>query len=215
MRRNIGRGAVRRDRPFSARGAATPSTAAAGPAVAPAEPALAFSPSAQTPSGAGGVPLAEDTATELASVRPVLRAVARTVVPGARDLDEEGWAELEAIVADALTDRPPAVRRQVGLLLRALQWMPVPRWGRRFTSLSPRRRERVLAVLQDAPLLLLRRGFWGLRTLVLMGYWGRPAAREQAGYDARLRGRLARGEPVSGRGRGELLDVTPRGGGAG
>lgn len=155
--------------------------------------------------------MAEDSATsELGSLRPVLRSVARTVVPEAGELDGAGWDELEAIVEDALSDRPPAVRRQLRLLLRALQWAPVARWGRRFTSLRPRRRERVLAALQDAPLLVLRRGFWGLRTLVLMGYWGREEAAGEIGYDAGLRGRLSREEPVSGRERGELLDVTPR-----
>lgn len=150
---------------------------------------------------------------ELSPVRPTFRAVARTVVPGARDLDDAGWAELEAIVEAALSDRPPAMRRQLRLLLRAVEWAPVLRWGRRFTSLAAGRRERLLAGLQDASLLLLRRGFWGLRTLVFMGYWGRREARREIGYDARLRGRRQKDGPTSGEGRGELLEVTPEGGG--
>ena len=42
--------------------------------------------------------------------------------------------------------------------------------------------------MQDAPLLLLRRGFWGLRTLIFMGYYGRDAARDAIGYRADPRG---------------------------
>lgn len=155
----------------------------------------------------------EAPSSELAAVRPVFRAVARTVAPGTRRLDGEGWAELEAVVEDALSIRPPEMRRQLRMLLRAVEWMPALRWGRRFTSLDRGRRERVLAALQDAPLLLLRRGFWGLRTLVFMGHWGREEARREIGYAPRLRGRRQKEGPTSGDGRGELLDVTPGRGG--
>lgn len=146
---------------------------------------------------------------ELAPVRAVFRAVARTVVPRAGRLDAAGWAELESVVEGALGDRPPAMRRQLRLLLRAVEWLPVLRWGRRFTRLPPDRRRRVLEAFQDAPLLLARRGFWGLRTLVFMGYYGREAAREEIGYDARLRGRRQKEEATRGRGRGELPAGTP------
>lgn len=150
--------------------------------------------------------------SHLGSVRPVFRAVAATVVPRARELDGEGWNELEAIVEDALSARPPSLRRQLRLLLRALEWVPVLRWGRPFTSLSLDARRRVLEAVQEAPLLLLRRGFWGLRTLAFMGFYAREEAREEIGYGAHLRGRRGREEPTTGRGRGELLDVTPEGG---
>jgi hypothetical protein len=42
------------------------------------------------------------------------------------------------------------------------------------------------------PALLLRRGSWGLRTLVLMGYYGRPDAKQEIGYRADPRGWEAR-----------------------
>jgi hypothetical protein len=38
--------------------------------------------------------------------------------------------------------------------------------------------------LETARLVLVRRGFWGLRTLILMGYYGRPAAAAAIGYRA-------------------------------
>ena len=118
----------------------------------------------------------------LASLRPVLRAVGVTVVPEAARLDDPGWSEVERIVAGALASRPPALQRQFRLLLRAVEWLPVLRYGRRFTGLDPARRSRFLNGLQDAPLLLVRRGTWGLRTLLLMGYYGRPQAAGEIGY---------------------------------
>ena len=128
----------------------------------------------------------------LAPVRGCFRAMAATFVPEAKDLDEPAWAEAEAIVEAFLAARPEKVRRQVVLLVRVLQLLPILRWGRPFTALGAERRLRFLAALQDAPLLLLRRGVWGLRSIAFMGYYGRAAADAAIGYRADRRGWEAR-----------------------
>jgi hypothetical protein len=128
----------------------------------------------------------------LRSVRPILRAIGATVVPEADRLDEAEWTALERIVADALAARPAALRRQMLLFIRLVEWLPLLRYGRRFTQLDNARRTSFLENLQDAPLLLLRRGCWGLRTLLLMGYYGRPEAGRAIGYAADPRGWEAR-----------------------
>jgi hypothetical protein len=124
---------------------------------------------------------------------PAFRALASTIVPEAARLDEKGWDELAEIVEKALADRPAAVKRQLGALVSALQWMPVGRWARPFTALDEKRRARFLASVENAPVLLLRRGFWGLRTLVFMGYYARPEAAKEIGYRADPKGWEARG----------------------
>ena len=121
------------------------------------------------------------------------RALASTIVPEAAQLDEKGWGVVAAIVETALADRPPAVKRQLGALVAALQWMPLARWGRPFTALDAKSRARFLSSVEDAPVLLLRRGFWGLRTLVFMGYYARPEAAREIGYRADPLGWEARG----------------------
>ncbi len=128
----------------------------------------------------------------LAPVRGTFRAVTETVVPEARALPPDEWQTLETIVDGALAERPARLRRQLRLLVRMIEIVPVLRYGRGFTALDLGRRTAVLRVLQDAPLLLLRRGFWGLRTLVLMGYYARPAAAAEIGYRADARGWEAR-----------------------
>ena len=128
----------------------------------------------------------------LAPVRGCFRAMATTFVPEARDLDEHGWADADAICERLLASKPPAVRRQVVLLIRLLDLLPLLRWGRRFTALDAERRLRFLEALQDAPLLLLRRGIWGLRTIAFMGYYGRAEAAAAVGYRADRRGWEAR-----------------------
>jgi hypothetical protein len=128
----------------------------------------------------------------LASVRPIVRAIGITVVPESMRLDDAAWSAIEDTVAAALAARPAALQRQFLLFLRLVEWLPALRYGRRFTRLDPARRTQFLTRLQDAPLLLLRRGTWGLRTLFLMGYYGRPAAAREIGYRADPGGWAAR-----------------------
>ena len=128
----------------------------------------------------------------LAPVRGTFRAIAVTVVPEAAGLDEAGWAALEDLVEKALEARPDAMKRQLVAFVRAIEHLPRLRWGRAFTDLSADRRARVLSALEHAPVLLLRRGFWGLRTLVFLGYYARPEAAAAIGYRADARGWEAR-----------------------
>lgn len=103
-----------------------------------------------------------------------LRVVAVRVVPPVAGLDTAGAARFEAIVGKALADRPPALGRQFRLFLALLRWAPLLRFGARFERLSPARQDAVLRFLLDAPIAKLRAGFWGLRALVFMGYYGQP-----------------------------------------
>ncbi|HXY50239.1 MAG TPA: gluconate 2-dehydrogenase subunit 3 family protein [Terriglobales bacterium] len=120
----------------------------------------------------------------LSPVRPTFRAVACTVVPEANQLDEQGWQELETLVETTLRDRPPAMQRQLRWFLRAIRWLSVFRYGREFASLSADRRTRVLSHLQDHRIRPIRCGFWGLRTLVFLGFYGRAEAVKAIGYAA-------------------------------
>ena len=123
---------------------------------------------------------------------PAFRAVATCVVPEASRFDAAQWDEMAAIVARAIAARPRAMQRQLALFLILLEWFPLVRYGRRLSRLGPARRTKFLDRLQRSRLLLLRRGFWGVRTLVLMGYYGRPAAAAEIGYRADARGWEAR-----------------------
>jgi hypothetical protein len=114
----------------------------------------------------------------------IFRAVVWTIVPESVDLDSQGWRDLNGVVEDLLRDRPENLQRQLSLFLRLIQWMPVLRYGRSFTLLNQATRTRVLAYLQNHPIQKVRVGFWGLRTLVLAGYYGRADAARSIGYAA-------------------------------
>lgn len=130
----------------------------------------------------------------LPRVRGTFRAVAATVVPEAERLDAAGWDELERLVEKTLEPRDEAVKRQLGLLFKVIELLPLLRYGRPFTKLGAAERTRFLGALENAPLLLLRRGFWGVRTLVYLGYYARPEAGREIGYAAHPRGWEARGK---------------------
>jgi hypothetical protein len=126
------------------------------------------------------------------ALRAPFRAIATTVVPEAESLTPADWEEVERIVEQAVAMRPPAVRRQLASFIRLVNLLPVARFGRTFMALDTARRARALRALESAPVLLVRRGFWGLRTLVFMGYYARPAIASSIGYRASARGWDAR-----------------------
>jgi hypothetical protein len=120
------------------------------------------------------------------------RAICVAVVPEAAALDEPEWRELEAIVARALATRPPRVRRQLAVFMRLLDVIALARTRRTLSGLAPHARWELLDALSKSRSLLLRRGVWGLRTLVFMGYYARPRAALAIGYRASPSGWSAR-----------------------
>jgi len=137
------------------------------------------------------------SAATLSPVSHILRAVATTVVPEAAALDVRAWGEVESVVARALADRDPRVRRQLATFLRLLQILPVARHGRTFTRLSAAQRTAFLESVERSPIMIVRRGFWGLRTLIFMGYYTRDDVGAAIGYRAHRDGWAARGHPIT------------------
>jgi len=109
-------------------------------------------------------------------------------VPEAVNLSPAEWRDGEALAEGLLAERPAAVRRQVRMLVRALNLLAILRGGQRLARLNPTARSRLLESLQDSPFLVLRRGIWGLRTLAFLVYYGRPEGRAAVGYRASPKG---------------------------
>lgn len=132
------------------------------------------------------------TGSVLHPVQRTLRAVAETVIPEAASLDPGQWHELEATIERALAARPEVMRRQLVAFLRLIEYLPLARHLRTFSRLPPGARTATLAALERAPLLALRRGLWGLRTLVFLGYYTRADVQRSLGYHAHRDGWAAR-----------------------
>jgi hypothetical protein len=130
--------------------------------------------------------------TLLVPVRRPFRALAAVFIPEITVADEPAWLRVERIVADALAGRPPALRRQVLLFVRILDTYSMLRHRRRLAALDERTRARFIEAVASSRVLLLRRGVWGLRTLVQMGWYTQPEVQHSLGYRAQAAGWEAR-----------------------
>jgi hypothetical protein len=117
----------------------------------------------------------------LARVDPVFRAMAESFVPELADADADTWHRVRATIADALQSRK-GVGGQLVLLIRMVDVVALVRFGSQFVKLSPPARTRLLHALERAPISRIRRGIWGLRTLVFMGYYSAPEVAAGIGY---------------------------------
>ena len=133
----------------------------------------------------------------LTPVRHILHAIATTVIPETASLDERAWTELDDVIERAVAQRGERVQRQLITFLRLVQTLPIARYAKPFTSLDSARRTAILESLERSRLLLVRRGFWGVRTLVFMGYYTRDDVTESIGYHPSADGWSARGGTVT------------------
>jgi hypothetical protein len=117
-----------------------------------------------------------------------LRAVAERIVTELAEAGPDAGSRFESIVGTALEARAAAVRRQLGTFLTVIRWAPVLRWGRRFEALPASHRDRFLRWLERHPVQTIRAGFWGLKTLVLMGWYGRHEHWDAISYRPSLEG---------------------------
>jgi hypothetical protein len=111
------------------------------------------------------------------------RAAGECIVPDEPE-SPGGGSERVLRVADAmLSRRPPADRRKIAAFLRALELLPLVRYGRRFSALRTEQRARVLAFLGSTTISpLLRLGAFGIKTYVLMGYYGSESTWAELSY---------------------------------
>jgi hypothetical protein len=119
----------------------------------------------------------------------ILRVLAARIVPETAELDAAGQGRFFRIIDEALQDREPSVRRQFAVFLGVLRWAPLLRFGGALDRLPPERQDAALRWFEDCPVRLLRKGFWGLKAMVFMGYYGQPETNVLVGYAPSFDGR--------------------------
>jgi len=124
----------------------------------------------------------------LSSLQDPLRAIGSVVLPSTNVLDEEGWNRAERIIEGALASKPAGIKRQIRLFLRLVNVLPILSTGRTLTKLPLEKRAGFLQRFHRSPLMPLRRGMWGIRTLLFMGYYNQDQVRAGIGYAADPRG---------------------------
>jgi hypothetical protein len=132
------------------------------------------------------------TAPPITPPWPAFRAFALCFIPETDRATEPEWRDLEAVVRNALAARPARVRRQIALFVRLIDLAAAARYRHRFGALDRLRATALLERVAASRVLLLRRGVWGLRTLVMMGWYTNPAVIAALGYRAAAAGWEAR-----------------------
>ena len=117
-----------------------------------------------------------------------LQVLAARIVPETTALDAAGLGRFFGIIDEALLGRPPEVRRQFATYLGLIRWAPVVRFGASLEKLGADRQDKVLRWFEDCPVGLFRKGFWGLKAMVFMGYYGQPETNELVGYAPEFEG---------------------------
>lgn len=114
--------------------------------------------------------------------RLLLLSLGSCLIPSISDLDEGAKDRVFAVIEATLAARPPKIRRQMSIFLAVVNWLPVARFARAFRQLNREDQMKFLLWLQDCPIAALRQGFWALKTLVFMGYYGQPSLWERFHY---------------------------------
>lgn len=113
-----------------------------------------------------------------------LRPMVETFVPATCDIDVERHRKVVQAIDVRLATEPPALTRQLRMLVNILYFLPIVFHLRTFAGLTPAQRQRFLERFQDGPIAKLRVGIWGLRTLVFVGWYADPEVGRQLGWRA-------------------------------
>ena len=132
------------------------------------------------------------TALFTGTLRPKLHTLAIAFVPELARATSAEWSALEDAVEQAVVRRPAALRRQLTSLIQLIDWLARLRYGRGLVRLEPATRDRLLERLAVSRFTLLRRGIWGLRTLIMLGWYTQAGVAERLGYRASALGWAAR-----------------------
>jgi hypothetical protein len=111
------------------------------------------------------------------------RSAAAVILPDAEGAPPLEAADIVAIADRALARRPVGDQKRFILFLAMLEWLPLLRFGRSFSELPLDKRARMLESLGESRLSSkFRQGYFGLKTFVLMGHYGRAATFDEIGY---------------------------------
>ena len=102
-------------------------------------------------------------------------AIQACAVPRSRAFSDAQREEGLRLVNHLLEDQPAGVHRKLIALLALIELLAWLTGGCGFPELDGARQTRVLGLLFDAPVPLLRKGFWGLNTLVKLSVFGQPS----------------------------------------
>jgi len=114
--------------------------------------------------------------------RELLWALSLRIVWATRELALDERQQLLDTIEAQLQKRPVTIQRKFKLFLCVLRWSTLPRHLTRLDKLPAEAQDAALRRFQNSPIVLLRKGFWGLKTLLHLGYYCLPATASRVRY---------------------------------
>ena len=115
---------------------------------------------------------------------PTWDALSRRICAGDDPLAQDPLAiGTPRAIAQALSDLPADLQRQLVWAVRALDWSGIAYAGDFFHRLPPEKQDRVLTHWMDSRFTLQRTVFRALKELCMMAYYGAPETWDALGYD--------------------------------
>jgi len=124
-----------------------------------------------------------------------IEVFARAVLPSGHGLPGADDVDLSARLVDRSRGWDPKIAARVRLLIRALEWAPVPTKGRRLSRLAPRDQEVWVARAYRARFVPLRLAAMALRQLVALEWGTAPSVEAAIGLGSGCEGAIPPDEP--------------------
>lgn len=112
-------------------------------------------------------------------------ALQAVLVPRSKSFTPDQREASRAMINTLLASQPEVNRRKLALFLTIIDILAFVIGFRPFRALPEAKQEGLLTWLFDAPIGLLRKGFWGLNTLAKLGVYGQPSFYPEIGYQVR------------------------------
>ena len=110
------------------------------------------------------------------------QALQHCLIPRSQKFNDVQKQDSIKLVNDFVGKMPAATQRKLSLFFKVINLISVATGSHLFQNLSSEKRTKVMHLFFDSPVGLLRKGFWGVSTLVKLSVFGQPSLYTDIGY---------------------------------
>lgn len=134
------------------------------------------------------------TSTPYLKFSAYTRALQECIGPSVLSLTErqrlEGWSFVNALIMEKIQSDKWIIRK-IRIFLFLVQALALCSYGRKFQKLDRVRQTHLLGRFRNSPIAVIRKGFWGLSTLIKLSVYAHPRTQRQIEYYPNLAIRVA------------------------
>ena len=109
-------------------------------------------------------------------------ALQQALIPRSSSFTLSQRHDARALVNSLMAQQPSDAKRKLKVFLLIIDAYSLLRFGRSFRQLTGDSQQKVLRSFFDSPISLIRKGFWGLNTIVRLSVYGQESLHKDLGY---------------------------------